>query len=99
MAISNEKLRKQPPSAQMKVERIEFVASPRFKAKLQKEAAIAGISVGKLIRQRFDTSDEQQELAKSTATLKKATYEAQQEWSQAFKDMDTLLAELQSRRI
>lgn len=82
----------------MKTERIEFVAPPGLKAKLHQEAAMARISVGELIRQKFEPSDDEKELKKLTAALKKATAEAGQELSQAFNEINSLVLELQSRR-
>ncbi len=82
----------------MKTERIEFVAPTGLKVKLQKEAAHANISVGELIRQRFEPSDEERELKKLTAELKKATAEASSELKKAAKNVDALINDLQSRR-
>ena len=82
----------------MKTERIEFVAPSGLKTKLQKEAAKAKISVGELIRQRFEPSEEERELVKLTMELKKATAEASSELAQAVATVDALVGELQSRR-
>lgn len=82
----------------LKTERIQFLAPPGFKEKLQEEAAMAGISVGELIRQRLEPGDEEKELTNLTAALKKETAEVGQELSQALTEVDTLVLELQSRR-
>lgn len=82
----------------MKTERIEFVAPPGLKAKLQKEATRARISVGELIRQRFEPSDEEIELAKLTIALKEATGEASRDLTRAIGEVADLVAELRSRR-
>ena len=82
----------------MKTERIEFVAPPGLKANLQKEAAKEGISVGELIRQRFEPSDDEKELKKLTAVLREATAEASNELSHALNAVDSLVSELKSRR-
>ena len=82
----------------MKTERIEFVAPSGLKTKLQKEAAKAKISVGELIRQRFEPSEEERELVKLTMELKKATVEASSELAQAVGTVDALVSELRSRR-
>lgn len=82
----------------MKTERIEFVAPPGLKAKLQKEATKAKISVGELIRQRFEPSDAEIELAKLTAALKAATAEAGHDLTRAMGEVTGLVAELRSRR-
>jgi len=82
----------------MKTERIEFVAPPGLKARLQDEAAMASISVGELIRQKFEPNDEEKELKKLTAILKKATAEAGRELSITLNDVSSLVLELQARR-
>lgn len=82
----------------MKTERIEFMAPPGLKAKLQKEAANTKISVGELIRQRFEPGEDEVELAKLTAVLKKTTAEASEALSKADAEVDNLVTELQARR-
>lgn len=82
----------------MKTERIEFVAPTGLKTRLQKEAAKANISLGELIRQRFEPSEEELELVRLTAELKKATAEASCELTQAVATVDALIGELRSRR-
>lgn len=82
----------------MKTERIEFVTPPGLKNKLQKEASRGKISVGELIRQRFEPSDEELELTKLTAEFKKATAEASQGLAEAVAEMDNLIGELRARR-
>jgi ABC-type transporter Mla subunit MlaD len=82
----------------MKTERIEFVAPPGLKDRLQKEAAQANISVAELIRQRFEPSNEEIELKKLTSELQQATTEARRELKQAVEKVDTLISDLQSRR-
>ena len=82
----------------MKTERIEFVAPSGLKTKLQNEAAEAKISVGELIRQRFESSEEELELKKLTAELKQATSEASRELKQAVENVDTLIKAMRSRR-
>lgn len=82
----------------MKTERIEFVAPLGLKTKLQKEAAKAKISVGELIRQAFEPGEDEVELAKLTAVLKKSTAEASVALSKAVAEVDDLVTELQTRR-
>ena len=82
----------------MKTERIEFVAPQSFKAKRQTEAGRAGVSVGELIRQRFEPSEEERELSQLTAQLKKATAEATEELAQAVAAVDSLVSDLQAKR-
>lgn len=82
----------------MKTERIEFVAPPGLKAQLQKEASRANISVGELIRQRFEPTGEEVELAKLTTELKKATTEARSDLARAIGEVSGLVEELRSRR-
>lgn len=82
----------------MKTERIEFVAPPGLKSQLQKEAAKAKISVGELIRQRFVPNDEERELAKLTAELKKSVAEARRELAVAADSLESIITELQARR-
>lgn len=82
----------------MKTERIEFVAPTSFKVKLQKEAASANLSMGELIRQRFEPSAEERELEKLTAELKQATADASRDLKQVAETVDALINDLQSRR-
>jgi len=82
----------------MKTERIEFVAPPGLKAKLQEEAAVVGISVGELIRQRFEPSDDEQELRRLTTELREATRAASVGLAAAVAEVDSLIAGLRSRR-
>lgn len=82
----------------MKTERIEFVAPPGLKAKLQQEAANEKISVGELIRQRFERSDEEKELAQLTRALKNNTREAEISLVQAMEEIASLVTDLRSRR-
>jgi hypothetical protein len=82
----------------MKTERIEFVAPSGLKMKLQKEAAKAKISVGELIRQAFEPSEDEVELAKLTAVLKNSTAEASAALNKAVAEVDDLVTDLQTRR-
>lgn len=82
----------------MKTKRIEFVASPEFKARLQEVAAIEGVSVGELTRLQFETSDEEKELARLITTLKKATAEGADKLSNVNQEVDAIVLDLQSRR-
>lgn len=82
----------------MKTERIEFVAPPGLKAKLQEEAANENISVGELIRQRFEPSEDEKELAQLTRALKKNTSEAEIGLAQAIEEITSLITDLRSRR-
>ena len=82
----------------MKTERIEFVATPGLKAHLQKEAALFKISVGELIRQRFEPTNDEMELAKLTKELRTATAEAQTGLARAIDGVTELVEELRSRR-
>lgn len=82
----------------MKTERIEFVAPPGLKAQLQKEATRAKISMGELIRQRFEPTSDEVELAKLTKELRTATAEAQSGLARAIDGVTELVEELRSRR-
>jgi hypothetical protein len=82
----------------MKTERIEFVAPPGLKAQLQKEASRDNISVGELIRQRFEPTGDEKELAKLTAELKEATTAARLDLARAIEEVSGLVNELRSRR-
>ena len=82
----------------MKTERIEFIGSQSLKAKLRKEADKAGISVGELIRQRFEPSEEERELTQLAAQLKKATAEATEELAHAISAVDSLVSDLRAKR-
>ena len=77
----------------MKTERIEIVAQPGLKTKLEKEANNPNIA-GELNRQRFEFCDEKMELAKLTAVLKEATREARRDLSHAAEEVTKLVAEL-----
>lgn len=81
----------------MKTERIEFVAPPGLKAKLQDEAANENISVGELIRQRFEPSEDEKELAQLTRALKKNTSEAGDSLAKAIEEITDLITDLRSR--
>lgn len=82
----------------MKTERIEFVAPPGLKSQLQKEATRAKISVGELIRQRFEPTSDEMELVKLTQELRTATTEAQTGLARAIDGVMGLVEELRSRR-
>lgn len=82
----------------MKTERIEFVAPSGLKARLHQEAALAKISVGELIRQKFEVSEEEEELQKLTATLRKETADVRHQLTEALSKVDALVSELKSRR-
>ena len=82
----------------MKKERIEFVAPPGLKAQLQEEASRNNISVGELIRQRFEPTGDEMELAKLIEELKKATTEARSDLARAIGEVSGLVEELRSRR-
>lgn len=82
----------------MKTERIEFVAPPGLKARLHQEASAAKVSVGELIRQRFEPSPDEQELARLTEVLKAATAEASHALTNATNEVSGIIAELRERR-
>lgn len=82
----------------MKKERIEFVAPPGLKVQLQEEASRNNISVGELIRQRFEPTGDEMELAKLIEELKKATMEARSGLARAIGEVSGLVNELRSRR-
>ncbi len=82
----------------MKTERIEFVAPPGLKARLHQEAAAEKVSVGELIRQRFEPSADEQELARLTEALKSSTAEASHALANAINEVSGLIAELRERR-
>jgi hypothetical protein len=82
----------------MKTERIEFVAPLGLKSRLRAEADSQQISIAELIRQRFEPSEEEKELAKLTTELKKSTAKARKDLHKAAAEVDTLVKELQARR-
>lgn len=75
----------------MKTERIEIVAEPGLKTKLEKEANNLDIA--------GEFSDEEMELAKLTAVLKEATREAHRDLSHAAEEVTKLVAELQRKHL
>lgn len=58
----------------------------------------ANMSVGELIRQRFEPTDDEIELAKLTTALRKATAEARSDLARAIGGVSELVDELRSRR-
>lgn len=83
----------------MKTTRIEFVATPEFKANLHAQAAAAGTSVAELIRRKFTPAGEEEtELAALVAELKQATAEARAALAQASLQLEAVLADLRARQ-
>ncbi|MCS6785465.1 MAG: hypothetical protein NZ524_00310 [Thiobacillaceae bacterium] len=79
----------------MKTTRIEFVATPEFKASLHAQAAAAGVSVAELIRRRFTpASAEEAELSALVAELRQATVAARASLAEATAQLEAVLAEL-----
>ena len=85
----------------MKSERITFLATPEFKATLRQAAAQEQISVGALIRARFDTaanadepSVEAQELRQLTQELHHALQDARQALQDGLAQAERTLREL-----
>lgn len=83
----------------MKTERIEFVATPGLKAKMQEEACNLNISLDELIMRRLESSDEEKELEIATAYLMQSTAEAQRDWSYAVEEVTKLLEDLRLRKL
>lgn len=83
----------------MKTTRIEFVATPEFKASLHAQAAAAGVSVAELIRRRFaPAGEEEAELTALVSELRQATVRAREALTRASAQLDALLAELRLHR-
>ncbi|OYY61215.1 MAG: hypothetical protein B7Y50_04890 [Hydrogenophilales bacterium 28-61-11] len=82
----------------MKTERIEFVAPPGLKSRLKMEAAKSKMSVGELIRQRFEPNDDELELARLTSALRESTTEARRGLTRVVNEIAELVADLRSRR-
>ena len=84
-----------------KTERITILTTPEFKARLEHEAQRQNISVGKLIRNRFDRDESVEEnsdeavLAALVAEVHEATLRAQQALD---KGLDEAEATLQALR-
>lgn len=86
-----------------KTARITILGTPEFKAFLEDEAKRRNISVGKLVRDRFEkkppaNSDEVEAevLAAMVAEVREATARAQRSLSQGLKDADAALEALRS---
>lgn len=78
----------------MKKERIEFVLPTGLKAKLQKEASQLDISVGELIRQRFEPSNEERELKQAVSELRALTKQATGALAKSLAEADRVIAYL-----
>lgn len=83
----------------MKTTRIEFVATPEFKASLHAQAAAAGTSVAELIRRKFTSAGEEEEaeLRALIDELKQATAEARAALAQASLQLEAVLTDLRAR--
>lgn len=68
-------------------------------ASAMEEASRNNISVGELIRQRFEPTGDELELVKLTEALKKATTEARSDLARATGEVSGLVDELRSRRL
>lgn len=83
----------------MKTIRIEFLASPEFKASLQAQAAATGTRVAELIRRKFTPAGrEEAELHALIDELKQVSAEARAALTQANLQMEAVLTDLRARR-
>lgn len=83
-----------------KTERITILTTPEFKARLEQEAQRQNISVGKLIRNRFERDESVQEnsdeavLAALVAEVHEATQRAQQALDKGLEEAEATLQAL-----
>jgi hypothetical protein len=82
----------------MKTERVTFLAAPEFKIRLQHRAAERGISVGELVRQQFEATEEQVALAVLADELKRAVGQARKALQEANRNVGETLAYFEARR-
>jgi len=84
----------------MKTERVTLLTSPDFKAFLNAEARLEGVSVAELVRSRCERrpSDEEAVLAGLTKELKLAVGEAKAVLKQGLDEAQAVLAELRAKR-
>lgn len=84
----------------MKSERITFLATPEFKENLSELAARQNVSVGEVIRGRFEgpSAAEESELAALVAALRAATAEARTSLREGLAEADQVLSELRKAR-
>ena len=82
----------------MKTERVTLLTTPHFKAFLGAEAQRAGISVGELIRNRFETkpSAEEAALAALTVELNQAVAQASRALADGLAQAQATLRELRA---
>ena len=84
----------------MKTERVTLLTSPDFKAFLNAEARLEGVSVAELVRSRCERrpSDEEALLAALTKDLKLAVGEAKSVLKAGLDEAQAVLAELRAKR-
>ena len=86
----------------MKTERITFLGSSAFKQGLERQARAQGISVGELIRRRFDAAvpqtEEEVALAALAGELRRSVREARASLADALKEANATLGSLAARR-
>lgn len=80
----------------MKTERVTLLTTPEFKALLTKRAAQEGVSVGELIRRRFESGSSADDvaLAELTAELRRAVSGAKRSLAEGLTEARSVLAEL-----
>ena len=81
-----------------KSERITFLGTTALKRSLEKQAAARGISVGQLIRERFEGTAEEQEMAELTKQLRQANTDARKALTSALNEAGSFIAEMAARR-
>jgi hypothetical protein len=86
--------------AEMKTERVVMLTTPEFKARLSLTAKNQGISVGELVRSRFDKtlSEEEQQLMVLTAKLRDAVKSAKQALREGLAEVNQTLTEIRASR-
>jgi hypothetical protein len=84
----------------MKTERVTLLTSPDFKAFLNAEARLEGVSVAELVRSRCERrpSDEEAVLAGLTKELNRAVGEAKAVLKDGLDEAQAVLAELRAKR-
>jgi hypothetical protein len=83
----------------IKTARITFLGSPQFKANLERQARLARVSLGELIRSQFEAKPAPDEalLIALTKELRATVEAARQAVAQAVAETDAALAEFRAR--
>ncbi|MHB1201701.1 MAG: hypothetical protein ACYCZC_00980 [Acidithiobacillus sp.] len=84
----------------MKSARITFLGTQEFKVSIERQAAAQGISVGELVRRRFDRAqtEDEQVLAALAEELRRSVAEARAMLSDGLAEADLALAEFRSHK-